>query len=55
MSFGYKHFKIVEDLSFNLPKGEFLYIKGHNGSGKSTLLKLICGLFKPNSGKNHVL
>ena len=51
ISFGYKHLKIVEGLSLNLVKGEFLYIKGSNGSGKSTLLKLICGLFKPNSGR----
>ncbi len=37
--------------SLMLVQGEFLYIKGSNGSGKSTLLKLICGLFKPNSGR----
>jgi len=51
VSFSYKHLKIVRDLSFDIPSGKFLYIKGYNGCGKSTLLKLICGLFKPDSGK----
>ncbi len=51
VSFGYKRRNIVNDLSFTLANGKFLYIKGYNGSGKSTLLKLICGLFKPTSGR----
>jgi ABC-type Mn2+/Zn2+ transport system ATPase subunit len=36
--------KIVEDVSFWIPKGEFLCLCGPNGAGKSTLLKAILGL-----------
>jgi ABC-type branched-subunit amino acid transport system ATPase component len=40
----------VEDVSFNLKKGEFLGIIGPNGSGKTTLINLITGYIKPDSG-----
>lgn len=38
------------DVSFQLKKGEFVFVMGHSGSGKSTLMKLIYGAEKPNSG-----
>lgn len=47
---GYEGTKIVENLSFSLEAGEYLYILGENGSGKSTLMKTILGLKKPMSG-----
>ena len=40
----------VQDLSFDLPQGDYLCIVGENGSGKSTLIKALLGLKKPRSG-----
>lgn len=41
---------IVDQLSFDLYKGEKFLVVGHNGIGKSTLLKLIIGQLEPDSG-----
>jgi putative ABC transport system ATP-binding protein len=40
----------VDDVSFSLPRGKMIAIKGASGSGKSTLLNLIGALDKPTSG-----
>lgn len=40
----------IEDISFEIPKGEFLGIIGHTGSGKSTLIQHFNGLLKPTRG-----
>ena len=49
--FGYSPMSsIVEDVSFEIEKGEFVAIIGENGAGKSTVSKLIDGLIKPMSG-----
>ena len=40
----------IENVSFNVNKGEYVCIVGENGSGKSTLLKTIVGLNKKDSG-----
>ncbi len=42
--------KILENLSFNLNKGEILGLLGPNGVGKSTIFNVIIGLLKPNYG-----
>lgn len=44
----------VDDVSFELKRGECLGLIGPNGSGKSTLLKMINGLFKPDKGRIEV-
>ena len=41
---------VIDDLSLDIEKGEFVCILGHNGSGKSTLAKLIVGLLEPKKG-----
>ncbi len=41
----------VEDMSFEVERGEFLGIIGHTGSGKSTLIQHLNGLLKPTSGR----
>ncbi|GEL66664.1 ABC transporter ATP-binding protein [Marinilactibacillus psychrotolerans] len=41
---------ILEDITFDIQKGEVLTITGPSGSGKSTLLKLIGSLFSPTEG-----
>ncbi len=40
----------LQDVSFDLSKGEFLAVVGPNGAGKSTLVKVALGLIKPNKG-----
>jgi len=43
-------FNALEDVSFEVAKGEMLGIIGLNGSGKTTLLRTIAGIYKPDSG-----
>ena len=45
-----KNHKAVDNVSFEVEKGEFLVILGHNGSGKSTLAKMMNGLVLPTDG-----
>lgn len=40
----------VDDVSFDIEKGDFIGIIGHTGSGKSTLLQMLNGLLKPTKG-----
>lgn len=47
-------FWAVDDVSFELKKGETLGIIGPNGSGKSTLLKMLNGIFMPDKGRIEV-
>lgn len=46
----YKEFKALNDVSFDIKKGEIVGIIGKNGSGKSTILKIITGVLKPSEG-----
>lgn len=42
---------VIDDLSLQVNRGEFVAIIGHNGSGKSTLAKLMNVLYFPSKGK----
>lgn len=46
----FQEFLAVQDVSFEVKRGEAWGVVGTNGSGKSTLLKLICGILKPYRG-----
>jgi|TARA_B100000315_G_scaffold256838_1_gene303812 ATP-binding cassette ChvD family protein len=50
LSKGFGSTLLMEDLSFDLPKGAIVGIIGGNGAGKSTLFRLICGDQEPGAG-----
>ncbi len=50
----YRDFTALNDVSFDIKKGETVGLIGRNGSGKSTLLQIICGILKPSSGTVQV-
>src|SRR5699024_11416068 len=43
--------KVLENINFEVNKGEIVAIVGPSGCGKSTILNLICNLIKPDSGE----
>lgn len=51
LKLGYNSNIILENLSFSVNKGDYLYIVGENGSGKTTLMKTLLRLLKPMSGE----
>jgi ABC-2 type transport system ATP-binding protein len=47
-------FKAVDEISFEVAKGEIFGFLGANGAGKTTAMKMLCGLSMPTSGKATV-
>ena len=41
----------LDDVSFEIPEGEFVIVLGVSGSGKSTLLRCLNGLTNPTDGE----
>lgn len=50
----YGHFKALNGLSMNVPKGSIYGFVGKNGSGKTTLIRLVCGLQQPTDGEMKI-
>ena len=46
--------KVLDNITFEIQKGEFVSLMGESGSGKSTLLYLIGGLDNPTNGAVYI-
>ncbi|MBV8226554.1 MAG: ABC transporter ATP-binding protein [Verrucomicrobia bacterium] len=51
LSVGYKGLLAVQEVSFEVNRGEVISLIGSNGAGKTTILKTILGLLKPLKGE----
>ena len=47
----FRTLQVLDGISFDAPRGEFLGIMGRNGSGKSTLLKILAGIYRADAGQ----
>lgn len=50
LHFGYDERDVINDISFELQRGEILFLLGPNGCGKTTLLDCVLGFLKPRQG-----
>jgi ABC-type polysaccharide/polyol phosphate transport system ATPase subunit len=50
----YRDLLALRDVSFDVPRGEFIGITGPNGCGKSTLLKILSRIYAPDSGEVEI-
>jgi lipopolysaccharide transport system ATP-binding protein len=47
---GMPRFTALDDVSFDVPKGQFVGLIGRNGAGKSTMLRILGGIYSPDAG-----
>ena len=47
--------KVLENVSFEIKRNEFVAVVGESGSGKSTLIKILLGIVTPQNGKMEIL
>ncbi|MGD8257099.1 MAG: ATP-binding cassette domain-containing protein, partial [Desulfobacterales bacterium] len=50
----FRDFVAVDDVSFEVPDGQFFSILGPSGCGKTTLLRMIAGLTEPTQGEIEI-
>ncbi len=50
----FNNFTAVDNISFNVGRGEIFGLLGPNGSGKSTTIKMLCGILSPSAGMARV-
>ncbi len=51
VSFGYHQHKVLDDVTLEVKRGDFVGLIGPNGSGKTTLLQIALGLLQPDDGE----
>ncbi len=54
LSRDYGDFRAVDDVCFEIKKGEVVGLLGPNGAGKTTIMKILTGYLEPTNGKVHV-
>ncbi len=50
----YGEFKAVDDVSFEIQRGEVVGLLGHNGAGKTTIMKMMTGFLEPTGGSIQI-
>lgn len=50
----FKEFRALDNVSFEVKKGDVFGILGTNGSGKSTMLKIVAGVLEPTEGRCEI-
>ena len=55
LSRNFGDFTAVDNISFDVKKGEIFGFLGANGAGKTTTIRMLCGLLKPSSGAASVV
>lgn len=50
VSFSYGETKVIDNITFNIPKGSVVWVKGRSGVGKSTFIDLLMGFLEPDTG-----
>lgn len=50
----HRHLRALDEISFDVERGEFFGVIGRNGSGKSTLLKLLGSIYRADSGRIRI-
>jgi len=48
-------FVAVDDISFDIPKGQFFGLLGPNGAGKTTIIRMLTGVLRPEEGKVSIM
>ena len=47
----FQNLKVVNNVSFEIKKGEFFGLLGPNGAGKTTIIRMLTGIIKPTNGE----